>query len=43
LVSEDRFGQIFISDTNRDHLDEILSGSALEYKLFTLHKGSLQE
>ncbi|MFA8437222.1 MAG: DNA replication/repair protein RecF [Marinifilaceae bacterium] len=42
LVSEDRFGQIFISDTNRDHLNEILSGSALEYKLFTIHRGAIQ-
>lgn len=42
LVSEDRFGQIFISDTNRDHLDEILSSMALEYQLFTIDKGAIQ-
>ena len=41
LVSEDRFGQIFISDTNRDHLNEILSGSALEYQLFVIHDGAI--
>lgn len=41
LVSEERFGQIFISDTNRDHLDEILSGTALEYQLFVIDKGSI--
>ena len=41
LVSEERFGQIFISDTNRDHLVEILSGSALEYRLFNLEKGAI--
>jgi len=41
LVSEERFGQIFISDTNRDHLDEILSGSALEYQLFAIDNGAI--
>ena len=41
LVSEERFGQIFISDTNRDHLDEILSGSALEYQLFVIDNGGI--
>jgi len=41
LVSEERFGQIFISDTNRDHLNEILSASALNYKLFVLKNGEI--
>ena len=41
LVSEERFGQIFISDTNRDHLDEILSGTALEYQLFVIDQGAI--
>lgn len=41
LVSEERFGQIFISDTNRDHLDQILSGSNLNYKLFSIDKGAV--
>ncbi len=42
LVSEERFGQIFISDTNRDHLDEILSVSALDYRLFIVDNGAIQ-
>ncbi|WP_372641786.1 DNA replication/repair protein RecF [Ancylomarina sp.] len=41
LVSEERFGQIFISDTNRDHLDQILSSSNLTYKLFVLDGGAV--
>lgn len=41
LVSEDRFGQIFISDTNRDQLDDILSASALDYKLFVIKDGEI--
>ena len=28
MVSSDLFGQIFITDTNRDHLDSIISRSA---------------
>lgn len=34
LVSSDQFGQIFITDTNRDHLDQILSASSHDYKIF---------
>lgn len=43
LVSRPEFGQIFITDTNRDHLDKILSHSALDYKLFTVHNGEFKE
>lgn len=34
LVSEDHFGQIFITDTNLQHLQSILSGLTAEYRLF---------
>jgi DNA replication and repair protein RecF len=43
LVSGENFGQIFITDTNRDHLDKILSHSALDYKLFTVEAGEIKE
>ena len=39
LVSSDSFGQIFITDTNRDHLDQILSGNLLDYKIFHVNNG----
>ena len=39
LVSEQRFGQIFISDTHRDRLNLILSGSDVDYKLFRIDQG----
>ena len=42
LVSGDNFGQIFISDTNRDHLDKILSKSDGEYKIFTVEGGDIE-
>lgn len=42
LVSGDNFGQIFITDTNRDHLDKILSKSDGEYKIFTVECGDIE-
>ena len=41
LVSSDSFGQIFITDTNRDHLDQILSNSSLDYKIFHVEGGKI--
>ena len=41
LVSSDSFGQIFITDTNRDHLDQILSNSHLDYKIFHVEEGKI--
>jgi DNA replication and repair protein RecF len=43
LVSAKRFGQIFITDTNRDHLDQILSHSDDDYKLFDVRSGEVSE
>ncbi len=34
LVSGDQFGQIFITDTNREHLDAILRSVTSDYRLF---------
>lgn len=42
LVSGDNFGQIFFTDTNRDHLDKILSKSDGEYKIFTVEGGDIE-
>lgn len=39
LVAGSNYGQIFITDTNRDHLDKILSGSQFDYKLFHVTNG----
>lgn len=43
LVSGGSFGQIFITDTNRDHLDEILSHSGKDYSMFNVEKGEFAE
>ena len=39
LVSGERFGQIFITDTNRDHMDAILSAMGGDNRLFHVEKG----
>ncbi len=41
LVSSDAFGQIFITDVNREHTDSILEGIESEYKLFEVVKGEV--
>ena len=41
LVSADNFGQIFITDTNRDHLDQILHNSVLDYRIFHVNNGEI--
>lgn len=43
LVNGDNFGQIFITDTNRDHLENILTQSAHDYKLFHVENGNIIE
>jgi DNA replication and repair protein RecF len=41
LVSGDAFGQIFITDTNRDHLDQILTASGHDYQIFHVNNGCI--
>ena len=43
LVSCDRFGQIFITDTNREHLDYILARTTNTYKLFHVKGGNITQ
>lgn len=42
LVSGDKFGQIFITDTNRDHLDHILEKMNQDYRLFYVESGEVR-
>ena len=39
LVSENRFGQIFITDTHRERMQSVLSQINIEYKLFLIDDG----
>lgn len=41
IVSGDIFGQVFITDTNREHIDEILKMQDAEYKLFRVDAGEI--
>ena len=43
LVAGDSFGQIFVTDTNRDHLDKILRKIDGDYKLFEVENGNITE
>ena len=43
LVAGDSFGQIFITDTNRDHLDKILKKIEREYRVFSVEDGCVTE
>lgn len=42
LVAGEGYGQIFMTDTNREHLDSILQHAALEYKLFHVTEGEIK-
>ena len=43
LVAGEEFGQIFITDTNRSHLDQILAASSHDYKIFHVEAGEINE
>jgi DNA replication and repair protein RecF len=43
LVAGEDYGQIFITDTNRENLDRILDHCGPEYKIFTVDDGDIEE
>ena len=43
LVASEEYGQIFITDTNRDHLDKILQANSFDYQLFYVEDGEVSE
>ena len=43
LVADQNFGQIFITDTNRERIGKILNELTIEYKLFYMSDGSVSE
>ena len=42
LVADDHFGQIFITDTNREHLDVMISRLVTESRIFTINDGQVK-
>jgi DNA replication and repair protein RecF len=43
IVSRDSFGQIFITDTNRKHLDEIMRSAGSQYRMWSVADGSFTQ
>lgn len=43
MVAGEQFGQIFITDTNREHLDIILRSVTPEYRIFKVDKGLIHQ
>ena len=43
LVTDGDFGQIFVTDTNRKYLNEILTSMKHDYKLFQVEEGKVKE
>lgn len=43
LVSSEEFGQIFLTDTNRENLDKILQAGTYGYKIFDVSDGEITE
>jgi DNA replication and repair protein RecF len=42
LVSGEQFGQIFITDTNREHLEGIIKKMDADYRIFNVQSGSVK-
>lgn len=42
IVASEDFGQIFITDTNRKHLDEILKRSGPDFKMWSVKEGAFE-
>lgn len=42
IVASDDFGQIFITDTNRKHLDEIMAHTGPDYRMWSVQDGSFK-
>jgi DNA replication and repair protein RecF len=42
MVSGELFGQIFITDTNREHLDSILQSVTEDYRIFMVSNGQIE-
>lgn len=43
IVGGDIFGQVFITDTNRGHIDEMLRTQEVDYRLFRVDNGTVEE
>jgi DNA replication and repair protein RecF len=42
VVTQSSFGQIFITDTNRTHLDEIMARTGGDYRMWVVTDGCFE-
>lgn len=42
VVADDKFGQIFITDTNREHLDTIIKKMKADFRIFQVNTGKVK-
>ena len=40
-ISEDDFGQIFITNTNHEHIDKLISKNSQDFRLFAIEEGKV--
>ncbi len=43
VVSGEKFGQIFITDTNREHLDVIIKKMNADFRIFSVQSGTVEQ
>ena len=43
LIATEEFGQIFITDTNREHLDNIIKKMNTDYRIFSVSQGTIEK
>lgn len=43
LVADDHFGQIFMTDTNREHLDQIIRNLQADARIFKVEQGTVSD
>jgi DNA replication and repair protein RecF len=41
VAGDERFGQVFITDVDRHHIDGILEGLGVDHKIFTVENGNV--
>jgi DNA replication and repair protein RecF len=43
LVGDDHFGQVFITDTQRNRIEQLFENTDIDHKIFEVEKGRVRE
>jgi len=43
MISEDEFGQIFITHTNKERIEELFESISVDLRTFEIEKGTLKK